>query len=310
MLSRIDQHFRAPAPAERLAALRVLVGSFALVYLAARGVHLASVTGLAAVQFRPVGVVRVLSSPLPALAVQALVVAAIAAGIAYVIGLRFRVTGPLFAALLLWVTSYRNSWGMIFHTENLAVLHVLVLGVVRSADALSLDARRKPQERAPDARYGWPIRLLCAITVLTYVIAGVSKLRNAGYDWVSGDVLRNYVAHDNVRKIALGDAHSSLGGSLVGYRWLWPPLALVSMIVELGAPLALVHRRLARAWVAVAWLFHIGVLALMAIFFPYPALGVAFAPFFPIERALEHPWARRILASARPRRADQDPAAS
>lgn len=300
MLARIDRYFREPAPAERLAALRILVGSFALVYLVARGVHLAGVAGLTAAQFRPIGVVRLLSAPLPALAVQALVAAAIAAGIAFVLGLGFRLTGPLFAALLLWVTSYRNSWGMVFHTENVVVLHVIVLGLVRSADALALDARGRARPSSPDARYGWPIRLLCAVLVLTYVIAGITKLRNAGQEWVSGDVLRNYIAHDNLRKIALGDTHSSLGGALVQYRWLWRPLALLSLIVELGAPLALVHRRLARAWVAAAWLFHVGVLALMAIFFPYPVLGVAFAPFFRLERALDHPWVRRVGARLRP----------
>lgn len=300
MLARIDRWFREPAPAERLAALRILVGSFALVYLVARSVHLASVAGFTAAQFRPIGVVRLLSTPLPALAVQALVAAAIAAGIVFVLGFGFRVTGPLFAALLLWVTSYRNSWGMVFHTENVVVLHVIVLGLVRSADALSIDARGRTRPSSPDARYGWPIRLLCMVLVLTYVIAGITKLRNAGQEWVSGDVLRNYIAHDNLRKIALGDTHSSLGGALVQYRWLWRPLALLSLIVELGAPLALVHRRLARAWVAAAWLFHVGVIALMAIFFPYPVLGVAFAPFFRLERALDHPWVRRVGARLRP----------
>jgi hypothetical protein len=32
----------------------------------------------------------------------------------------------VFALLLLWVTTYRNSWGQVFHTENLMVLHVVL----------------------------------------------------------------------------------------------------------------------------------------------------------------------------------------
>lgn len=299
ILARIDGYWRAPAPPERLAALRVLVGSFALVYLLARAVHLAGVARFTVHQFRPIGVVRALEAPLPAAAVEVLVGAAIAAGIGFVLGWRFRLTGPLFAALLLWVTSYRNSWCMIFHTENLMVLHVLVLGITRSADALSIGARTASAPRPPDGGYGWPLRLLCVITVLTYAIAGVTKLRNAGHAWVSGDILRNYVAYDNLRKIELGDTHSSLGASLVRYRGLWRPLALLSLIVELGAPLALVQKQLTRAWVAAAWLFHVGVVALMAIFFPYPVIGVAFAPFFPIERALELPWVKRIRGARR-----------
>lgn len=47
----------------------------------------------------------------------------------------------------------------------------------------------------------------------------------------------------------------------------------------LGAPFALLDAWTRRAWVVVAWLFHLGVLALMAILFIYPLTGVAFASF-------------------------------
>ena len=49
-------------------------------------------------------------------------------------------------------------------------------------------------------------------------------------------------------------------------------------------------------WVASAWAFHLGVLAFMAVLFPYPLLGLAFAPLFRLERlpaALASPVARR-----------------
>ena len=39
----------------------------------------------------------------------------------------YRVTAPLAALGMLWVTAYRNSWGMVFHTENLLVIHLAVL---------------------------------------------------------------------------------------------------------------------------------------------------------------------------------------
>jgi hypothetical protein len=53
----------------------------------------------------------------------------------------------------------------------------------------------------------------------------------------------------------------------------------------------LLARRAARAWVAAAWAFHVGILATMAIVFPYPLLGVAFAPFFAIEGIRLPRWA-------------------
>ncbi|WP_437638204.1 HTTM domain-containing protein [Sorangium sp. So ce854] len=290
LLDRFDRAFFAEAPAERLAIVRLLVGGFALVYLCVRAVHLQRVGHLPPEGFRPIGVISALSAPLPLWAVRGLIGAAIAAGAAFVAGFKFRVAGPLFGALLLWVLSYRNSWGMVFHTENLLVLHVIALGLAAAADAYSLDARRaaalsaSAPPPAPHGRYGWPLRLLCAITVTSYFIAGVAKLRNSGLDWALSDILRNYVAHDNVRKIALGDTHSPLGGALVRYGFLFPPLALATLAVELGAPLALFSRRVAVVFCGAAWLFHLGVLLTMAILFPYPLLGIAFAGFFELEK--------------------------
>ncbi|KYF76793.1 hypothetical protein BE11_43260 [Sorangium cellulosum] len=292
LLDRLDRAFFAEAPAERLAIVRLLVGAFALVYLCVRAVHLQRVGHLPPEGFRPIGVVSVLSAPLPLWAVRGLIGAAIAAGAAFVAGFKFRVAGPLFGALLLWVLSYRNSWGMVFHTENLLVLHVIALGLAPAADACSLDARAArragppsaPSAPAPHGRYGWPLRLLCAITVTSYFIAGVTKLRNSGLDWAFSDILRNYIAYDNVRKIALGDTHSPLGGALVRYGFLFPPLALASLAMELGAPLALFSRRIAVVFCGAAWLFHLGVLLTMAILFPYPLLGIAFAGFFELEK--------------------------
>lgn len=282
LAARVDSWWRMPAPATRLAVLRLLVGGFALAYLLIRSQHLASYTDFDDTQFAPVGIVGILGSPLPDYVVRLSVALAAAAGVAFVAGWKFRVSGPLFALMLLWVLTYRNSWGQIFHTENILVLHVIVLAMAPAADALSLDARGRAAP-ADDERYGWPVRLMCIATVLTYFIAGVTKLRIAGDDWLTSDTLRNYIAYDNLRKIELGDVHSPLGAKLVKHGWLFPPLAATTFIVELGAPLALLSNRFARAWALAAWAFHVGVFAVMWIVFPYPLLGVAFAPFFAVE---------------------------
>jgi hypothetical protein len=280
-----DRVWYVAAPPERLAVLRLLIGGCALFYLLVRSGHLVGAAFLPARQFHPVGPVVLLDAPLPGFVAAALVVACIATAVAFVAGWRFRVTGPLFAALLLWVTSYRNSWGMVFHTENLMVLHVMVLGLAPSADALSADRRR--QRGDAHGRYGWAIQLMCALTVATYFLAGMAKLEHAGFDWVTSDTLRNYVAYDNVRKAELGASHSFIGAFAVRYDALFPPIAAASLGLELGAPLALLHRRVAAWWAAGAWGFHVGVLVIMAIVFHYPLLGFAYLPFFRVERGLD-----------------------
>ena len=79
-----------PAPAERLAALRLVLGSGALVYTIVRAGHLADVARHSARQFDPVGPVAILGAPLPATVVIGLVALTIALGIAFVAGWRFR----------------------------------------------------------------------------------------------------------------------------------------------------------------------------------------------------------------------------
>jgi hypothetical protein len=76
---------------------------------------------------------------------------------------------------------------------------------------------------------------------------------------------------------------------------LFAALAMMTMLVEVGAPLALLHRRVAAVWAAVAWGFHVGVVFLMHIVFPYPLSGAAFAPLFRVERWMG--WVGRKAAT-------------
>lgn len=296
MIATFDRRFLAPAAATRIAAVRVLVGLFATVFLIVRTRYLLDVAVLPRARFAPVGPLAFLDAPLPLWTVRAGIAAGVALGAAFTAGWRYRITGPLFAVVLLFLTTYDNSWQHIAHTENLLVLHACVLAVAPASAAWSFDARRIARRDAAvtvlaDApEFGWPIRLMSLITVATYVIAGWAKLRHGGMDWITGDVLRNQIANDNLRKITLGDVHSPIGGWLVRHHWAFPPLAFGSMLVELGAPLALLRGRWRTAWVAGAWLFHLSILGLMAILFAYPLSGVAYASMVQPERAVE--WAR------------------
>lgn len=298
--SVFDRWWFVAMPARRLAMLRILVGGYAFFYLLGRLPALFGVMRYGEGQFRPVGPVSLLSAPLSPAMVVGLIVLTLALAAAFALGWRFRWLAPLYAALLVFLLSYRNSWGMVFHTENLLVLHVGVLALARSADAWSFDARSRsmPPEHG---RYGWPVRLMCAVTVVTYLIAGYAKLRHAGLGWVTSDTLLNFVAYDNIRKAELGAGYSVIGGFMAGYPALFPPLAAFSLAVELGAPLALIGSRIGRVWAAAAWSFHLGVLVVMFILFHYQLLGFAYAPFFSVEKLGDRVEARvrRYLSSRR-----------
>ncbi len=299
-MNAIGRRLAPVMPAERLATLRVMVGLYGVIYLLSRVGAIWGVTRYRPAQFEPVGLVTwvapLLDGPLGAAEVVAGLALALGSGLAFTAGWKFRFSGPIYAVALLWVTSYRNSWGMVFHTENLLVLHTLVLAVAPSGQAWSLDARLRPLPAA-SRRFGWAVVLMCWVTALTYFVAGYAKLAHSGLSWVTSDTLRNFVAYDNIRKAELGAGFSGVGTWMVAHAWVFPPMAAVSLTVELLAPLAVVDRRLGMLWAGAAWGFHFGVLMLMYILFHYPILGVGYASFFPVERLAR--WCSGVVRRAR-----------
>jgi len=57
------------------------------------------------------------------------------------------------------------------------------------------------------------------------VVSGIAKLRNGGWDWVSGAALQHQVAFDNVRKAVVGAPHSPLAEVAVPHAWLFAPIS-------------------------------------------------------------------------------------
>jgi hypothetical protein len=275
VIERLATWWFAPAPAKKLAALRIAVGSFALAYLVLRLPELAAVARLPAASFAQVGIARLLPAPLPPALVVAIGLAACALLAAFTAGVAYRVTAPLAALALLWTCTYRSSWGQLFHTEDLLVLHVIALACAPAADAWAL-ARTPAQPAA--AGYGWPIRLLAVLTCATYFVAGIAKLRLAGMGWLSGAQLGDQIAVDNLRKALLGDGTAPLASWMLGHPVVLAAGAVIALTVELAAPIALLGGKIARAWTVGAWLFHVVVVLTMWVVFPYPLLAVPFLP--------------------------------
>ena len=292
--SRLQRWWFAPVPAERLAMLRVLTGTFALIYLIAQAAPLLGYATFPDHRFAPVGVVRLLTEPLAVWIHYVLFGLTLSSCVLFAVGAWFRISGPVFASCLFWLLSYRNSWGLVFHTENLLVLHVLILGLAPAADVWSIDAKPPSRNTSAIGRHGWAIRVLCFVTVIAYFLAGVAKLKSIGFAWADGEVLRTHVAYDALRKLKLGSPSSPVGAWLVSYPWLFTPLGMLTMVLELGAPAALLSGRLGRFWCYGIWGFHLGVWLLMFILFPYAISGVSFAPFFEVERIRDWRWLRRL----------------
>lgn len=281
----------------RLALLRIATGLFSLWYIASRYGLLMKTAAIDRELFSPVGLASVLSAPLPTGILEALFFFTLATNVAYVLGWQFRFTAPAFTVSLLFLLCYRNSFSMIYHSDNAMVVHILVIAMAPAADVLAVGARGGV---AAHWRYGWPVQLVSALTLATYFLAGFSKVAgDSGWGWVSGESLRSQIAVDAVRKALLGEATSPLAYALYDQLWLFTFLGVLSLVVELGAPLALLNPRLGMLWAANAFVMHWGIFALMSITFRYQMLGIIFLSFLPLERLVKH-FAPRPLAEPEP----------
>src|SRR5688572_12683740 len=99
LLQQIDRFWYRPLPALRLAVLRVLVGAYATLLVLIRLPSFSSVLRFGEAEFKPLGPVALLDSPLSPALVYGSIALTLLSGVLFVLGFRFRFTGPLFAAM-------------------------------------------------------------------------------------------------------------------------------------------------------------------------------------------------------------------
>lgn len=108
---------------------------------------------------------------------------------------------------------------------------------------------------------GLPLQILLILTVSSYFGAGVSKLVDGGILWADGTSLQYYIG-TQIDGTSF-EFVSALRSWVAGELWLTRLLSVGALVLELGAPLALVSRPLRHlfipAWVAM----HLGILVVM-----------------------------------------------
>jgi len=282
---RLDRFWFPNLGPERLALIRIVTGLFALWYLTTRYDMMLRMVQGAAENFEPVGIAILLESPVDSLLFKGALLLTIFCGAAYTLGWKFRYTGPAFAVLFFAVMCYRNSWSMIYHNYNALVLQVGVVGFTAASGAISLDSILRGRSPA-GWRFGWPVMLISAVTLVTYFLSGYAKVEGElAWSWASGEAMRSQVAVDALRKEILAGGSSELFRWLYGQTWLFLIAGLGTLVIELGAIFVLLNRKVAMVWAALTVGMHWGIWFLMEIHFPFHMSGLIFLSLFPAERA-------------------------
>ena len=265
-LGRVDVWCRGgDFTVEDIAMFRIIAGLTFLLTLQQVG----WIADVPASQFDPPpGPMSVFGSAPPRAALELLELATAVLAALLVLGIRTRTVSILLTLALGTGFGLIYSFGKIDHT----IVTVLVPATMAFSGwgrALSVDAARghdavdRPVEQ-------WPMRLLALMIGLSFVTAGVAKVRTGWLDLdtqaVQGHFARGYFSGERTDWLApqLVDVH-------VGR--LWEAADWFTVALELGLLLTVFWWRLFRIAVAVAALFHVGVLLMMGIVFSWNMVG-------------------------------------
>lgn len=249
LLRRAAGWLFAPGSSARLAALRIGLCAVLAARLS-RGIYL-ELAGQPAALFRPLSFTHLLPGMPPRGAVLALQVLGVAAAVLAAAGVRARLTLPAAWAAGLFLNGLHTSIGKVMHNDVLLLLAMVPLLPAPVSDAWALHPRGAPDRVS--ARHGWPVRTSMAVVAGAYFFAGLAKVVNSGPAWVLSDSMRwiLYASSDSQ------PSPNPVALFLAGEPLLARGLAAVTLVLELGFPLALARPRL-------RWLFVPGAVALHA----------------------------------------------
>ncbi len=271
----------APVPIGRIQIIRIITGVFSLWYLTTRFKMMNALSATNPALYKPAGVMQFFASPPPPMLITVLLVTTVILNILFIAGWKHRWIGPAFAVVLLFVFCYRNSWSMVYHSYNLMVIHIFILGFAPAGGVSSLKAMKKEHWQ-----YGWPVKLMCLATVLVYFLSAVAKLKGElAWGWLNGIAMRSQIAVDALRKNMFGVETSALFEATYEHTWMYTIMGATSLLLELLAPAILfLNRRVAAGWVLLVWLMHWGIFVLMGITFHHHLTGILYLSFLAPER--------------------------
>jgi hypothetical protein len=180
-------------------------------------------------------------------------------------GIMTRVSTAVAALLGVYVLGLPHNFGKVHHLDTLVVLITAILALSRCGDAWSVDRlvarwRGRAALGPPSGEYRWPVPLVQVLMALVFFGAGVSKLRHSGLAWIFSD---------NMAMVLLPFDHPWLVRT-AQHPWLCRAIAGWTIVIEAGAPLALVSRLARWVFIPSLWLMQLGILLLMNIKFePY-----------------------------------------
>ena len=288
VVERADRWLFAPEPAGRVRAMRVAIAAL-LLFRTATGPY-PDLAGQPAALFRPVWILSWLDQMPSHEVLVGLQVVGIAAAALAILGWRERATFLIAWSSLLVLDGCWASRGKIQHNDLPLLLVAAVLAWAPTHIRWTAE-RRRPA-------FGWPVRTSIFVVTGIYFLTGFQKLVASGPAWVLSDNLRNVMYSAALGHKAPTDEISSF---IADRPWLSHWVALLTLVVELGAVVALVWPRSRVAYVAAVTALHAGVYMTHGLDY---SMWVGTAAIVLIDW---RPWLLRTVSARRRGSADRAP---
>jgi hypothetical protein len=190
-----------------------------------------------------------------------------------VLGLFTRWAVPAGALLYLLCGAILRGYSWTYHTGVIPLYALLLLSFTPCGDGFSLDRTLRvrrgldvPPAEAARVRYGIGRFLVWMAIAIPYTLAGLSKLRNGGLLWWTGENMKQMLVATIVEPMHFDFQLTFL--LLRGPTWIFAILGMAALVSELAFVLVLVSR-IARAIIpAMTAAMHVGIMLLQNILFP------------------------------------------
>lgn len=188
------------------------------------------------------------------------------------IGLATRWASLAVSALSIVELGISYSFGKIDHSIILAIAPG-VLSFANWGASLSLDAllrgRRRPGAQLSDIRI-WPLRIYALCIGISFATAAISKIRTGWFSPSSQVVLGYFLRYHFTSHShnAIADLAASIQSTPA-----WEAVDWIVVLFESAMALAFLSWRFLRIMIAIATLFHLGVILLLGIDFEWDVVG-------------------------------------
>lgn len=195
--------------------------------------------------------------------------------LAAALGLFFPISSWFSFLGLLYMAGVPLNFGKVHHVNHMPVVVLGIMALQFNPGGLSLDHFfKRILNKAIDQVNIWALQTSKIYMTMAYFSSGYQKMKNGGLSWITSDNMQSIILTRSVL--------TPVGSWVAQFPVFCKLLALLTVTIDLAAPLALFSSKLRKVIIPVLFFFHIGTFILLGYdgyFFPYCLCYLVWLPW-------------------------------